>query len=668
MYVQLIKDAALLIALSSLHSMIARLPIKSGLVRRLLSGLLFGGVAVVGMALPLRLQPGVIHDGRSIILALSGLFGGTITTLVAVAIAGTYRALLGGAGVWAGLASIAGPALVGFAFRRGFQGKPERCGLTALYALGVTAHVVMLACQLLVIPWPAGVGVIQRIWLPIMIVYPAATVLLALLLQTERKRVLAEAARRDSEERFKHVFESANAGKSITLPAGEIHVNGAFAAMLGYAPEELESRRWQDLTPPEDVPEVERWLEPLLRGERDSARFDKRYLHRDGSYLWGDVSVAMRRGRDGRPLHLITTVVDITSRRRAEGELRESVSRYRTLFDESPVAIWQMDLSRVKTRFDDLARAGVTDLRAWCAAHPGEVADLAGRVRVIEVNRRSYELFPAMSVEGLSSEAHRFLATDSYETFKEELAALFEGRRSFRTEVAITDGRGEPILLDLTLSVPADHAGDLTTVLVSLIDVTERRRGEEALAVSEANLHSLIASTDDIIVSRDRDRRVVAFNAAFAAIVRKMFGVEAVPGMRTEDHLPPEEKAHWERIYAKVLAGQDHRGEFSWRIDAGIRHYEQIITPIRVGSAIIGCAEYTRDITERRRTEEQLRQALKMETVGQLAGGVAHDFNNMLQVILGSVEMALAKTESGGAAAKNLLEAQRAAQRSAELT
>jgi two-component system cell cycle sensor histidine kinase/response regulator CckA len=661
MYVQLIKDVALLIALSSLYSMFARLTVRSGLWRKVLPGLLFGGVAVVGMVLPFQLQPGVFYDGRSIILALSGLFGGTITSLVASVVAGAYRASLGGAGVWAGLASIVGPALVGLAFRRASGGRPDRLGFGVLYALGVAAHVVMLACQLLVLPWPAGIGVIQRIWLPIMIIFPVATVLIGLLLQTEEKRALAE-------DRFKHVFESANVGKSITLPTGEINANAAFCAMLGYASQELQGRRWQDVTPPEDVAEVQRQLDTMMNGEKDAARLDKRYVRKDGSYLWADVSMALRRDSNGRPLHFITTAVDITARHRAEEVLRERESRYRTLFGESPVAIWEMDLSGVKARFDELRRAGVTDLRALLYADPAEAAALAARVRVLEVNRRSVELFGAASVEDLSREVHRHLAADSYEAFKEELAALFEGKRSFSTGIADTNGRGEPIQLDLTLSVPADHANDLASVLISFVDVTERRRGEEALAVSEANLHSLIASTDDIIVSRDRDGRVVAFNAAFASIVRKMFGVGAAPGMRTEEHLPAEERAQWEGIIAKVLSGEEYRAEFSWKIDGGTRHYDRLITPIRVGSGIIGCAEYTRDITERRRTEEQLRQALKMETVGQLAGGVAHDFNNMLQVIFGSVEMALRKVEPRCAVEKHLLEVRRAAQRSADLT
>jgi two-component system cell cycle sensor histidine kinase/response regulator CckA len=83
---------------------------------------------------------------------------------------------------------------------------------------------------------------------------------------------------------------------------------------------------------------------------------------------------------------------------------------------------------------------------------------------------------------------------------------------------------------------------------------------------------------------------------------------------------------------------------------------------------IVSYVAVKRDISAQRLMEEQLRQAQKMETVGQLAGGVAHAFNNMLQVIINYVEMSLAKVDAGQPLHKYLLEVHRAAQRSAEIT
>jgi PAS domain S-box-containing protein len=133
---------------------------------------------------------------------------------------------------------------------------------------------------------------------------------------TKRKR--AEEALRESEDRFKYIFEAANVGKSITLPSGEMYPNKAFCQMLGYTQEELKGITWQELTVPDEVEEIERMLEPMQKGEKDAARFNKKYIHKDGSLIWADVSLAIRRNSDGTPRHFITTIIDITERKQLE--------------------------------------------------------------------------------------------------------------------------------------------------------------------------------------------------------------------------------------------------------------------------------------------------------------------------------------------------------------
>jgi PAS domain S-box-containing protein len=148
----------------------------------------------------------------------------------------------------------------------------------------------------------------------------------------------------ESEDKFKSVFESANVGKSITLVTGEINVNQAFCDMLGYMPVELQNKKWQDLTPEEDIPEVQNILEHLLRGEKDSARFEKRYICKNGSLIWGDVSTSLRHDAQGKPVYFITTMIDVTDHKRAEEELRKSEEKYRLLFETNPHPMWVYDL------------------------------------------------------------------------------------------------------------------------------------------------------------------------------------------------------------------------------------------------------------------------------------------------------------------------------------
>ncbi|MCF8221758.1 MAG: PAS domain S-box protein [Bacteroidales bacterium] len=159
-------------------------------------------------------------------------------------------------------------------------------------------------------------------------------------------RINAKEELRESEAQFRTVFEAANVGKSITLITGEINVNHAFSDMLGYTQEELQNKKWQAITPPEEIDAIQKKLEPLTSGQKDSARFEKRYIHKNGSHVWADVSVVMNRDGKGQPSYFITTVIDITDRKIAEDRLKHSYDLMRYIIEHtnSAVAVHDKDL------------------------------------------------------------------------------------------------------------------------------------------------------------------------------------------------------------------------------------------------------------------------------------------------------------------------------------
>ena len=118
-------------------------------------------------------------------------------------------------------------------------------------------------------------------------------------------RIQTEESLRKSEKKFRDVFESANVGKSLTLPTGEVRPNIALCRMLGYSAEELNGKKWQELTPAEDIEWTEKFLEPLIKGEKESDRFEKRYIRKNGTMFWADVSVSVDRDDKGKthPFH-----------------------------------------------------------------------------------------------------------------------------------------------------------------------------------------------------------------------------------------------------------------------------------------------------------------------------------------------------------------------------
>lgn len=124
------------------------------------------------------------------------------------------------------------------------------------------------------------------------------------------------------------------------MASGEITVNKAFCDMLGYTSAELADQKSQELTPPDDIALTERMLAPLLAGKQEfGPRFTKRYLHKDGSTIWVDVGASLRRDAEGKPLSFITSVNDITERKRAEEKLRQSEVLLRLVADNLPAYV-----------------------------------------------------------------------------------------------------------------------------------------------------------------------------------------------------------------------------------------------------------------------------------------------------------------------------------------
>ncbi len=136
---------------------------------------------------------------------------------------------------------------------------------------------------------------------------------------TQRKK--SEEILRESEAKFRGLFEATNAGKAVTYLNGQINVNQAICDMLGYTKEEMLTKRWSDLAPQEDIVAMGNVLEMLIKGEKNAERLNKRYIKKDGSIIWTDVSIAIKRDQNENPLYFVTTVIDITERIKAEAAL-----------------------------------------------------------------------------------------------------------------------------------------------------------------------------------------------------------------------------------------------------------------------------------------------------------------------------------------------------------
>lgn len=181
-FIELINNVSLLIVLTMLFKITASRYKFDTLSQRVVFGLIFGLVGLVGMMTPLHYADGVIFDGRSIILFVAGFFGGPLVAVISALIIAAYRAWIGGTGVYVGLAVIMISAAIGvFCYFLRTKVKVNLSWLH-LFVAGFTVHVIMLLLFLL-LPGDDGIKVIMEVGPTILLIYPLATLLVCLLFQ-----------------------------------------------------------------------------------------------------------------------------------------------------------------------------------------------------------------------------------------------------------------------------------------------------------------------------------------------------------------------------------------------------------------------------------------------------------------------------------------------------
>ncbi|PIK72746.1 PAS domain-containing sensor histidine kinase, partial [Methylobacterium frigidaeris] len=202
----------------------------------------------------------------------------------------------------------------------------------------------------------------------------------------------------------------------------------------------------------------------------------------------------LQRDAAGAPLAVLETNTDVTDRKRTDSQLVASEQRYRAIFENTRVAIFQQDWSGVRADLDRLHREGVRDVAGYCMASEGCVERMRNRVRIVDVNTAALRMLRAPSRDALLSTLdERLLEAD--QTFPQALAALARGERSFEGESQVRTYDGDIIPVLFGVSFPADP-DDLGFVLVHAFDISERKEAESALLAVQADLaHAARVST-----------------------------------------------------------------------------------------------------------------------------------------------------------------------------
>ena len=176
MYVDLILNLSLLVAISAASGFIAQRWSRPSTGHALMQGLLFGGAALIGMLRPVVFSPGLLFDGRSVMVSLCALFFGPVAGVVAAVIAAVGRLRLGGTGALTGVLVIAVSAGIGVIAHMRRKSRQDTPSTSELYMFGVAVHLAMLA-MMLTLPSGTREFVLRQVTIPVLMIFPIATLL-----------------------------------------------------------------------------------------------------------------------------------------------------------------------------------------------------------------------------------------------------------------------------------------------------------------------------------------------------------------------------------------------------------------------------------------------------------------------------------------------------------
>ena len=574
-FLPLINNITLILSLSIFYSLIYRKWDYSTIWHKVLAGILFGFVAIIGMMNPLKLQPGVIFDGRSIILSIGGLFGGPITAIISIFISSLYRIHLGGAGAIMGISVIISSSVLGVVYHYIRLKYRKATQIGYLYLFGIVVHSIML---LLTSTLPSNMSsdVFKTIAIPVIIIYPIALVLICLLfLQQESKRQVSKALK-ESEENYRHLVENASTIILTLDNFGRIIFMNSYAQQLfGYLQNEIKGKYAigtiieKGTTSFKDFAQT---VENLFYNPETHAFSETEVICKNGEIKWVSWTYKVLMDEPASAsMEILCIGVEITEKKRAELALLESEKKYRQLYE---------------SLLDGYAKV-----------------DMSGRI--IDCNQAFQEM-TGYSKEELFKLTYNDLTPSQWHEFEKGLLneQFFEKGFTPIYEKEYIKKNGHIIAVELRTYLSTDNKHAAIGMWAIVRDITERKRIETELIKSEEKYRTIIELAADSILMGDNNGNIIGAN--LKAIELTGYSIDELMGRNIATFFSKEV------LEKKPLQFDELKNGKVLINERTIIRKDGTEVPIEMNSKLMPQNTYItmiRDISERVKNEKNLRES-----------------------------------------------------------
>ena len=441
----------------------------------------------------------------------------------------------------------------------------------------------------------------------------------------------AEVAFRESEAKYRALVENMADGLLVADRNDIVRfVNPQACRMLGYSEAELLGQDVARLL----MREADR-AAMVERNRRRAAGIAEGYeievRKKSGELLWTSFSVAPVTDVEGRFSGSMAIIADIAERKRSEAALRSSEIQLRTFIEHAPVEIAMFDNDMI------------------CLAASRRWIDVYGRERPTPVGISHYVVHPDLPERW--KEVHRRALAGEAQACEDDLWIQADGTRQWQR---------------WSVDPWRNTKGAIGGLIMFTEDITGRKEAQEAILAEKAFSEAMLDSLPGVFYLFDQTGRFLRWNRALEAVSE--YSATEIAAMSPLDFFTGEESERIAESVRKVFESGHAEVEVALTSKSGreIPHY---FVGTRVNWSGAPCCIGTGiDVTARKLLEAELQQAQKIEAIGRLAGGVAHDFNNILGVILGYGELAESELAPGSPAREQVAEMVQAAQRAADLT